>query len=163
MLSEDIKNKIDKMIDDIILEESKHSFSSTQINILDEKLKSKILNLGSLIKDEDLYNEEGYGRDLVPHITVKYGIHTSDIKEIKNVMKSFNKKEIKFSLKEISKFENELYDVVIIKVDSEDLTELNKLINDNIENTTTYPVYTPHITLAYVRKGIVYKGIIWKL
>ena len=144
-----IMEKIEEYIN-----ESKYSYSSVQLTITDETLKEKIFKLGSLIKEEDLYEENGYGRELSPHITVKYGIHSSNINEITNVIKNYKKKKVNYEILEISKFESDLYDVLILKVESEDLRTLNKMLEDNLKVTNTHPVYNPHITLAYVKKGV---------
>ena len=44
------------------------------------------------------------------------------------------------------------YDVVKFKVQSQDLTELNKLCKE-LPNDETFPNYVPHITIAYVKSG----------
>ena len=40
-----------------------------------------------------------------------------------------------------------------IYIVSPELTRLNKIITNNTENTTTFPNYEPHCTIAYMKKG----------
>ena len=48
---------------------------------------------------------------------------------------------------------NDEYDVVIIKVISDDLHRLHKDIKKEIDVEETYPEYKPHCCIAYVKKG----------
>ena len=106
-----------------------------------------------LINTDELYidTESGIeGLDDRPHVTIKYGIN--DINPI-DTMRQVIGSEITFTLGNISKFENELFDVIKIDIDSDCLFELNKNITDNIECSDSFPEYLPHCTIAYVEKG----------
>lgn len=81
------------------------------------------------------------------HVTVKYGLYEINDSGIKKLYKP-----IKLKLGKIDKFRNDDYDVLIVKIESEDLMELNKEICEGFENKTTFE-YSPHLTLAYVTKG----------
>lgn len=109
--------------------------------------------LQDMIKDEDLYTEEGddgYGRETEPHVTILYGLH-EEIKD-SDIEKDIHKiKEPKIEFKNISAFENE-YDVLKFDVKSEDLTKLNKTFAE-YPHTNKFPDYHPHCTIAYLKKG----------
>jgi 2'-5' RNA ligase len=47
-----------------------------------------------------------------------------------------------------------MYDVVKIDVESQALRDLNAAISQAFEVTDTYPEYHPHVTIAYVKKGM---------
>jgi hypothetical protein len=134
-----------------------HKFSSTQAN-LPEAEAAKVLQFGhKLIPDSELYTDPedpSYGRETQPHVTVKYGLHTTDANEVRSILASEG--PIKAKLGEITIFpggKDTPYDVVKADVDSPDLHRLNKLIADNTKVTDTFPEYKPHVTLAYVKKG----------
>jgi 2'-5' RNA ligase len=130
-----------------------YSFSFVGVN-LSKKIADSIIAWGKdKIKDEDLYTEEkGMGRENQIHITVKYGLHTAVAKKVRDLIE--NEKPVKASLGKIGLFKQDDYDVVIIKVDSPELKKLNKLISDNLTVTDTFPIYKPHCTVAYVKKGM---------
>ncbi len=81
------------------------------------------------------------------HVTVKYGLYEINDSAIKELYRP-----IKFKLGKIDKFKQDDYDVLIVKIESEDLMGLNKKVCEEFENKTTFE-YSPHLTLAYVTKG----------
>lgn len=132
------------------------SYSSTQIN-LPEDLSKKIIEWGDkFIPEEEIFNgDDGdydLGREKRPHVTVKYGLHTVDSKEVEEIIKENG--EVSISLGNVSIFEPEdkEYDVVKIDVNSEDLHKLNAKVS-TLENSDTHPEYKPHVTIAYVKRG----------
>ncbi len=132
-----------------------HSYSCTMA-IFPKDLAEKTIKIAMDISDASLYDpkDDGqkYGREVEPHITVKYGTHTDDPEEIKEALKDIG--FIRAKLGRISLFDtNEDYDVVKIDVVSSDLEKANKLISDKCKNTDSYPKYIPHATIAYVEKG----------
>ena len=132
---------------------SEHEFSSTQVNFPKQEA-SLIKKYGEQIPDEDLYidpKDPSYGRQEDIHITVKYGIHTADPSEVREVIESSS--PIKAKLGTISLFTADDYDVVKIDVDSSGLSTLNKLVSKSTKVTDTHPTYNPHVTIAYVKKG----------
>lgn len=102
------------------------------------------------IPDEDLAEN---GREPHIHVTVKYGIHISDPTKVRDHL--LNQKPIKARLGKVSLFDtSDEHDVVKIDVDSPQLHELNGIISGNFETTDTFPDYKPHVTIAYVKKGL---------
>lgn len=131
-----------------------YEFSSVQFN-LPSDLANSVKQWGlDNIRGSDLYTaEEKYGREDEMHITVKYGLHTTSLKRVKKVLEGFG--SFKISLGKISRFvpKDKEYDVVKIEIDGEGLHELHKKLGDALENSDEHPVYRPHCTLAYVKKG----------
>ena len=85
-----------------------------------------------------------------PHVTIKYGIN--DVNPT-DTMRQVIGSDITFTLGTISKFENELFDIIKVDIDSDCLSQLNNNITENIECTDSFPDYVPHCTIAYVDKG----------
>jgi len=108
------------------------------------------------MKEEDVYEPEGdrsYG--VQPHdeahVTILYGLH-SDISDeaIEELVSKMTAPEI--TLKNISLFQNENFDVVKFDVEGEGLHEMNAMFT-KLPHTTDYPDYHPHCTIAYVKPG----------
>lgn len=114
-------------------------------------------SIQSLIKEEDVYKEEGdqtYGRENAPHITMLYGLH-DDVKpkSVEEIIKNTNKIDVE--LKKITIFEQDKYDVVkfdIIGDSKKELSNVNKELK-KLPHTSAFPDYHPHCTIAYVKKG----------
>ena len=126
-----------------------------------ELIFKHVLAYGKNIPDSQLYTEDGdwsYGRETDPHITLKWGLHADEPKEVKECLK--DQKGGSLKLGETDIFENENFDVLIVKVDSDDMKRLNKHLRDNLEHTDTHPNYKPHLTIAYLQpgEGKKYKG-----
>ncbi len=109
------------------------------------------------IEGSDIYTEEGdksYGLEDEPHITILYGLHSNDINdsEIENCIKEFSKNNptIKGTLKEISCFSNEKYDVLKFDVECDQLHQFNKILKE-FPNTNSFPDYHPHLTIGYLQ------------
>jgi len=131
-----------------------YDFSSVQVTI-EDALRKQLLRESMRIRSADLYREKpGYGREDDPHVTVKYGIHSTYPTEIKPYLREVDKITIK--LGKVSLFSNPDSDYEVVKIDIIDkggLRKLNRLISENLEHTDSFPEYKPHITLAYVKKG----------
>lgn len=133
----------------VFIENSKpRSYSCLMLDCKD--FKNSLKEIQSVIKKEDLYDEEGYGLETEPHITVLYGIHEQDPKIVK---KELDLAPVEYRLTNLSLFENEKYDVLKCSVDSKDLKKLNKQCCDRLEFTNDYPDYIPHLTIAYLNPG----------
>lgn len=100
------------------------------------------------ISKDDL-GEDGYEVD--PHITLKYGLETKKFSDIEPLLP---KSEIVVTLGPIEKFDkSEDYDVIYVSVpDADQLYEINAELSE-LPNKDEHPVYTPHVCLAYVKKG----------
>ncbi len=104
------------------------------------------------IPDDCLYfdEEDDYGREDEIHVTVLYGLHTDKPDEVKSIVSEIKPSNIYF--REVSKFESEKYDVIKITVEGAVLQKMNKALKE-LPHTSNFPVYKPHCTLAYVKKG----------
>lgn len=136
-----------------------YSFSSTQCTLSAEDA-APFLEYAAQIPDAYLYEsaepeKEGrYGREHTPHITVRYGLKGNDSAPVIEALKGCG--PIKGTLGKVSAFVNDdkPYDVLKVEVVSEDLHRINALIGAAVEHEDTHPSYNPHLTLAYVRKGL---------
>lgn len=134
-------------------------FSSTQFNLEDGSYSrsqgsptAKLLKMAKAIPDEDLAED---GREDEQHVTVKYGLHTSDADEVRRALNGFG--PVEMTLGKTSIFpasDDHKYDVVKVDVDGTGLHRLNKHLSKVLKHTDTHPDYKPHITLAYVKPGM---------
>lgn len=133
----------------VISSKEVHDFSSVQINL--PTISKKVIIFGrEQIPDSKVKVVDGTGREEETHVTVKFGLHTNDPEEVKEVVSGFGSFDIQ--LGKISKFSSDDYDVIKIDIKSEQIKQLNKLISYNLECTDTHPKYIPHITISYVEK-----------
>jgi GNAT superfamily N-acetyltransferase/2'-5' RNA ligase len=134
-----------------------HSKHSTQVNLEDcpdsEPLMELFKSIQDKISEEDTYEEEGGKEDEV-HVTLLYGLtDENDLPEAKKMLSLMEPFEMEFG--EISSFRNEdkPFDVLIIEMKGEGLHECNRLLK-MLTYENSYPDYKPHMTLAYVQKGV---------
>ena len=122
---------------------------------LSPKQAAPFLEYAKSIPDDDLYTEDDqYGRELESHVTVLYGLKTTDAGDVSALFR--DRKAIHMRFGRVSIFENDdkPYDVVKVDVESEDLQECNALLRSKLEYENDHPDYHPHLTLAYVKKGL---------
>jgi tRNA nucleotidyltransferase/poly(A) polymerase/2'-5' RNA ligase len=113
------------------------------------------IRITSIINKNDIYNEEGFGIENEPHLTILYGFHNNvTANDVFDLYKSVTKlKPIKIITTGISSFENNEFDVVKLDVE---VTNFLKLLNKNMRefpNTNEFNEYNPHVTISYVKKG----------
>ena len=90
--------------------------------------------------------------DKYVHITVSFGINIhTDINLIKEIVRN---RPSYFQLTELSLFENDNFDIIKFDVMSSDLRILNHIIKSKMEVKSTFYNYHPHLTVAYVPKGM---------
>lgn len=124
-----------------------YDFSSVQMDFPDD-IAEEIRNWCQSNISGDMLAADG--RENHMHVTVKYGLHTTDFTAVREIFK--NVKPIKVKLGKINLFEADDYDVVKIDVISPELHKLNRIISNAFEVTDTHPKYLPHCTIAYVKK-----------
>ena len=127
-------------------EDKSHSYSCVMANFPNP---NEFINWSKKhIDHKDLYLQEG-GIEKTPHVTVLYGLHTTEHNEIADLIKNIKPFQIK--LGSVSKFAAEKYDVLKIEVKSKELFKLNQLLK-RLPYTSKFKEYVPHCTLAYVEK-----------
>lgn len=119
----------------------------------------------SYIDKNDL--SEGDGYEYTPHVTILYGLEDNQDTPFE-VGEFLNDINIKFSnliLKnlKIGFFENDEFDVIKLDVSNEEINELNELFTKNFNYKNDYPNYEAHMTIAYLKKGLIdkYKKLIF--
>lgn len=105
------------------------------------------------ISDDVLHDNKAhdFGRELEPHVTIKFGLTKAySREEMQEMLKDVKPFKVKF--KKITLFENPEFDVVKFDIDSDELKKLNKQFS-KLPNEDEHPNYHAHSTLAYVKKG----------
>lgn len=156
----DIKKKLRE---ELLKEEKKAKYEKACTMVYLNINKTKWKEIQDVIKDEDLYvgtEKDGdmYGREIEQHVTVLYGTDL-DVEDwyVEELISKFTKPDIKF--KSISMFETKNgYDVVKFDIESEKLTKYNKMLK-TLPYTSDFPGYKPHVTVAYVKKGLAKKYV----
>lgn len=133
-------------------ERDDHSYSSTQVN-LPADTAERVVAMAKAIPDTDIGTDgrAGDSEGSAPHVTVKYGLHTTDVEKVRKVLA--NEPPVTVTLGKTSLFSNDDADVLKIDVDSPDLHRLNAKIAKALETTDTHPEYKPHVTIAYLKPG----------
>jgi 2'-5' RNA ligase len=101
--------------------------------------------------EDDLFTKEAdNGIEKDSHVTVKYGLLTNDVKDIKECLKDAVGGKVHLGTSSI--FECEEYDVVKISVTSKALEKIHNQLN-SLPHNDKYMDYKAHSTLAYVKSG----------
>lgn len=121
-------------------------------------LKFEMPNWSNFIKkmidENDVYNndENSYGLEYEPHVTLLFGIHDYvDLDSFKNILVPI--RHIKCKTSKISIFENKDFDVVKFDIDGNYLHKINQDLRNSVDYTTSYPEYHAHMTIFYSKKG----------
>jgi len=118
---------------------------------LPTELSKQVLLAGNAIPDDEIYDEEGYGREDEPHVTVMWGLDTDDPDDVKNALAGEPGGSVEVT--GISTFENDDYKVLKLDVKSAALARLHDVLDEELECPgNSFPKYHPHITLAYLKK-----------
>lgn len=124
--------------------------------MVDYETPSIIKDLQKKIPSRELYTEEDnedYGLEKQSHVTLVPCLDNDiDIDKLKSYLKPI--KEYDIVLTDISKFECEKFDVLKCAVKSKALKDTNKEIVDKFETHSEYKDYNPHMTIAYMKKGM---------
>lgn len=124
--------------------------------MVDYETPSIIKDLQKKIPSRELYTEEDnedYGLEKQSHVTLVPCLDNNiDIDRLKSYLKPINEYDI--VLTDISKFECEKFDVLKCAVKSKALKDTNKEIVDKFETHSEYKDYNPHMTIAYMKKGM---------
>ena len=125
--------------------------------------------LGDAYNPDDLYYDDeqefvtGMVADSVAHVTLLYGIHPSHDYETKVLALLENWTIPTIFLESVGYFEQDEYDVIYMRVQpTAALVSANRVLQE-LDYTNDYPTYIPHMTVAYVKKGIDKKPWVEKL
>lgn len=127
-----------------------HKFSTTQVNLPQELQDELQAWVDSNISPDDLHPTEKQEPPF--HVTVKYGLHAKDPAAVEEILEGWG--PVDLTLGSIDTFTtNADYDVLIVRVQSDDLVSMNHALSDALPHTDTQASYNPHVTLAYLKKG----------
>jgi len=130
------------------------TYSSVHINVSQQLAEDLIHWSDEYINENDIFfdlNNNFYGREDEPHVTLLYGLHTHDPLCVEQLIS--NQQPFEITLQEFFLFDdNNSFNVLAIKLDTPELYELNGKIRGNLDYTNRYN-YVPHITIAYLKKG----------
>lgn len=146
---------IEKISHELFLLEKKsnYKFGCVMLNVSFPEINE----IQSRIKKEDLYEEKDndkFGLEKENHITLLYGLHKEvESKEVKSIIDSFTF-PANIVLNKISLFDiDERYDVLKFDVGKSFVSKVNKKLCE-LPFTNEYPDYQPHMTIAYLKKGM---------
>ena len=105
------------------------------------------------IKDDEVYGKDGKGRDGSPHVTLQNGIMCDDVSELELLFDCLSEMEAELGPVSVFRQDDKDYDVVHVEVICDDLRAANSMISELLEVNNPHKDYSPHVTLAYVKKG----------
>ena len=115
----------------------------------------EINKIHNVIRPDHVFNDETdptFGLETEPHTTLLYGLHPEvTIDNVKDVLKNYDYSHC--DIYNPSLFENEKYDVLKYDVNGKNLHETNKHLRE-YPFTSDFPDYHPHLTVAYLKKGL---------
>ena len=119
---------------------------------LPESLAGKIRKYADSIPDEFVWDDGSgeNGREDKPHVTVWYGVETTDPAEVQEALSGFG--PLQLTLGDTSVFHNEENNVLKMRVEGRDLFRLNRHVGRTLDCVRLHPGYQPHVTIAYLVK-----------
>jgi len=131
-----------------------YDYAVTKVN-LPKGIADEIIKWGKdNLPDSVLHDEEdgSKGRENDIHVTVLYGIKDDTASSTAKVISKVKPFEIRLGLINAFKDKGD-YDVIKVQVESGDLERLHYTLEEEIDNDNSYATYSPHVTIAYVKKG----------
>lgn len=136
----------------------------TSFLMIDFEMPEFIKDLQKYIPEEELYKPENpengfeYGLETESHVTLAPCLDNDiNLVDLKKLLKPID--EYKAKILDISVFENQDFDVLKCNVFSNEMVETNTLIFSKYECYSEYKDYHPHMTIAYMKKGMARKYI----
>lgn len=142
----------------LLLEDHAHTFGCAML-FFDFSQKE----LHNQIDSKDIYEDpedDSYGLEDESHVTLLYGLHEEvTTQQVKDIIQKHNIPSGLLYAYNISLFSTSpeydvlKFDVKSSKKDTTILQKLNKELS-NLPNTNKFPDYHPHMTVAYIKKGM---------
>lgn len=128
--------------------------------MIDYEMPSFIKDLQNKIPNNELYfgtdeekKDNQYGFEKESHVTLAPCLDSDvDINKLKELLLPL--KEYKCILNNISIFENDNYDVLKADVKCPNMHKTYNKIKESFELHSAYKEYHPHMTIAYMQKGM---------
>ena len=122
--------------------------------MIDYEMPEFIKEIQNKIKEEELYvKDDEYGIEKESHVTLVPCLSNDvDLEKLKTYLDDLS--NYKIFLTDISKFECEEFDVLKCRVSSLKLFETNEKIKKDYETFSEHKEYSPHLTIAYLKKGM---------
>lgn len=140
--------------EEFILESKKQTFSKGCVMVYMD-LPKDVKDIHAAIEKKDIYTEKGdrsFGIEEEFHATLLYGIEEGvKSSTVKELLKDFDFGEL--TIHNISKFDNDKYDVLKFDVKASSLNKANKLLRKELPYENDYPDYHAHATICYLKKG----------
>ena len=112
-------------------------------------------DLHGQIEKEDVYvdpEDQTFGLEDEPHVTLLYGLHNNvGLDKVEPIVGAPVYSKVKAH--NPSLFENDKYDVLKFDIKGDQLSELNTKLKQ-FPFTSDFPDYHPHMTVAYIKKGM---------
>jgi len=141
------------------MQNSRFDYSSIHIEPPSDLAEDIVTWSREHVSDDEIFvswRDFTYGREDEIHATILYGIHSEKSDHLQSVLTG--EKPIHIQLGKVRIFSNRFkFDVLVIEVISPDLIQLNKKLTEKIPITNKYGAYSPHFTIAYVKKGAGWK------
>lgn len=133
----------------------KYDFSSVHVDV-PHPIAGEIIDWGRAnVSDDDIYVARTgpvLGREDEIHATVLYGIHANSPGLVPSLL--LNEGPVRVRMGNVAVFTSpQRFDVLVVEVVSEDLRRLNLKLAGRVKHTDRHGRYSPHVTVAYVRKG----------
>ena len=150
-----LKSTIQQVHRESVINDLVSNLASTQVDIKDADTLTTIFEIQASIDDNDLVELETES-----HITVRYGLHDPDPQQVDWIVSQYPSVEVELQGLSIFPAKEESpqrggggqYDVLKIDVKSKDLERIHRHLS-LIPNTTTFPDYHAHLTIAYLKPG----------
>jgi hypothetical protein len=126
------------------------------IAYLPENLADNIISWGYdnipcdyLFEDQD---DPSFGREKDIHITVLGDVTDTSLNNIRDAVNS--EKTVDCCLGKMKLFvTNSKYDVLHLEIINEEVQKLNAKLSKSIINNPRFPLFIPHVTICYLKKG----------
>ena len=120
---------------------------------LPRDLSAGVHHIASQIHPNDVLHA-AFEENEYPHVTVLYGLHTTNPDEVFAHLKRNNAvRPLTMTLGDLDVFRHRDQDVLKINVHSPDLDHLHSVAK-KLPNSFSFPSYNPHVTVAYLKPGL---------